>query len=270
MEEKLNSKCGVYLIVSPSNGRYVGSSKRLDKRFNRYKNLSCGKQTAIYSSLRKYGFENHKIKVLIYCNELDRLFWERVFGDIYLSSANFKNGLNIFLPGYDDVPPIVSDEHKLKISNLQKLRFSDPLERKRISEKTKRGFTDEVRKKMSEIHSKRCNTPEFKKARSEKQKKYFSSPEARIKISNSIKKFLSDNPDVKEKNYSALVKYYENNPEKRSLNAKNIHINNPNLGKEHGEKLKNTIKITLKQEKGQAKKQKFNFLTQVSIHYLKR
>ena len=127
---KLESKIGVYLIISPTGGRYVGSSKRLDKRFNRYKNLSCSRQSAIYASLSKHGWDKHKFSILIYCEEVDLLFWERCFGDIYLASANFTQGLNIVLPGYDDVPQHRTKEFNDKVSAIQKKRFENPESRR--------------------------------------------------------------------------------------------------------------------------------------------
>ena len=111
-----NSKPGVYLIVNPNNKRYVGSSVNLNRRFSRYRNLSCKNQPAIYASLKKHGYENHKVKILMYCNKEDLFFWERTFGDLYLSLADFDNGLNIQLPGYEDKPRIMTDEQKKKIS----------------------------------------------------------------------------------------------------------------------------------------------------------
>ncbi len=235
---KLESKIGVYLIVSPSNGRYVGSSKRLDKRFNRYKNLSCTKQKAIYASLNKYGVDAHKFSVLIYCDEVDLFFWERVFGDIYRASANFKNGLNLSLPSYDDVPVMITNESRISRSLAGKKRFENIEERRKVGEKSRLAYSNtELRKMVSEIHKIRCNTTEFKLERSLQQKTYFTSPEARKRTSDGVKKYLLNNPEQKEKNYSALTKFYENNPEKRGIYLKELHKNNPTAGKEHGEKL---------------------------------
>jgi len=221
--DELKSRCGVYLIVSPTNGRYVGSSKRLDKRFNRYKNYSCSKQSAIYASLKKYGHEKHKFSVLMYCDEVDLLFWERCFGDIYLASANFRNGLNIVLPGYNDVPQMRTKELNDKISKIQIERFKDPLQRQRTSERTKAGFTKEVKERMSKIHSDRYLNPELRKKRSDVRKAFYQRcPDAKIAASKKTKEVMALNPHLREKSKETFAKYYKENPDARKRNEKKV------------------------------------------------
>jgi group I intron endonuclease len=224
-EEDYNDNCGVYLIVSPTNGRYVGSSKSLKKRFNRYKNYSCSRQSAILASLKKHGFESHKIVVLMYCSEKELLFWERVFGDIYLASANFKNGLNITLPGYGDVPQVRTQEFKDRISLAQKERFSKTSERLKTSEATKRGFTIEVKQRMSEIHTKRFENPELRKNRSEARKRYYeNNPDAKAKASEITKQVMANRPELKQKAKETFSNYYKNNPEALIKEKKVINV----------------------------------------------
>lgn len=221
--EELNKKCGVYLIKSPSSGRYVGSSKNLPKRFNRYKNYSCSRQSAILASLKKYGFENHEIKVLMYCNEAELLFWERVFGDIYLASANFKNGLNITLPGYGDVPQVRTQEFRDRISQTQKRRFENVEEREKTAKATRAGFTEDVKAKMSKIHTERFNDPELRKQRSEVRKRYYiNNPDAKKSASETTKRVMEQRPELREKAKQTFAKYYEQNPEARKRNEKPI------------------------------------------------
>lgn len=219
----MNENCGVYIIINPNNKRYVGSSKSLNKRFNRYKNYSCSRQSAILASLKKYGHENHKFKILINCEEKDLLFWERVFGDIYLSSANFPNGLNITLPGYNDVPQVRADEFKKRVSDIQKNRFSNPEERIKTSLATKNGFTDEVKRKMSDLHKKRFENIELRKQRSSVRKEYYQkNPEARIRASEITKKNIEKNPNLRKIAADTFKKYYEQNPEARKMKQKKV------------------------------------------------
>jgi group I intron endonuclease len=240
LEEKdiLNNNCGVYLIVSPTNGRYVGSSKNLKKRFNRYKNYSCSRQSAILASLNKYGFEKHSFKVLYNCDESELLFWERVFGDIYLASANFPNGLNIALPGYNDVPAMRTQEWKDRISISQKERFKDPIQRQKTSIATKAGFTQEVKDKMSYEWKVRSNTDVFRKARSVSQKQYFSSPEARYKARQKTIAFFLNNPEAFKVQQSGIKKYYQDNPTARKDRMIQRFKDNPELAKQHSGKMK--------------------------------
>lgn len=234
----LSAKCGVYLITSPTKGRYVGSSKSLTKRFNRYKNYSCKNQPAILASLIRHRFENHKVKVLMYCEEKELFFWERVFGDLYLASVEFPNGLNITLPGYDDVPQVRSKEFRQRVSEIQKKRFQDPEERKKISEKTKLALADK-KELLSLIQKKKFEDPEQRRLMSERRKNYYKrNPDALKKMSEDAKQRFKDNPEFKDKVMSGIKKYYEENPGIRSLKAKQRHINNPGLGKEHSKRLK--------------------------------
>lgn len=234
----LNSDCGVYIIISPSGGRYVGSSKSIRKRWSRYKNCSCKSQSAILASLKKYRPENHIIKMLFYCEEKELFFWERIFGDIYLASANFKNGLNISLPGYGDVPEVRTEEFKRRVSQIQKKRFENPEERRRIGEKSKAAYSDPaLRKRQSEKLKEIYKNPELRKNRSRLQKEYFSSSEARESARQKTINYFKNNPDKIEVQQSGLKKYYIENPTVRKERMDNLYKNNPNLGKEHSIKL---------------------------------
>lgn len=227
-----NSRPGIYLIVNPNNKRYIGSSVNLTRRLSRYKNLSCKNQPAIYASLKKYGYENHKIKILMHCDRGDLLFWERAFGDMYLSLANFDNGLNIQLPGYDDIPRIMTEEQKKKISEQQKNRFLSDDERKRTSELTKKGFTEEVKRKLSETHKKRFKDPELRKKRSEDRKNYYiKNPEAKKSAAEKTIQAFKENPKLREKSKNTFKKFREENPNYYSEMMKKKYLDNPELGK---------------------------------------
>lgn len=120
---------GVYKITSPNNKTYVGSSIDIERRFKRYKRLSCKAQLRLYNSFIKYGVENHKFEVLFECN-IEQLFeHERKFGEYYNSLGN--NGLNCRLPKTDDIQKSFSEDalkrmslaHKGQIpTNLEQLR----------------------------------------------------------------------------------------------------------------------------------------------------
>jgi group I intron endonuclease len=239
MSDELSKHCGIYLIVSPSGGRYVGSSVSLLKRFNRYKNIAVRNQLAIYNSLKKYGPENHTFKVLFYCLPQERYFWERVFGDLYRSLADFPKGLNLTLPGYDDVPEAKAESLRQRISENQRIRFSDPEERKRNGEKTKQGLSDpEVRRRMSESTKKKFQNKEFLQEYKRKRKAYYENPESRQKAAEAARKHQAANPAAKERSLQALKDYYAENPDKAGIYAKTVLKGNKELAEAHGEKLK--------------------------------
>jgi len=58
-------KTGIYKITSPKGRIYIGQSKNINSRINRYKKLQCCRtQLFLYRSFLKYGVENHKFEIL--------------------------------------------------------------------------------------------------------------------------------------------------------------------------------------------------------------
>lgn len=76
----------IYKITNPSGKVYIGQTWNFEKRKKDYKWLgSVKKQPALYNSLIKYGFENHKIEVIhqlpedvsqTILNTYEYLYWE--------------------------------------------------------------------------------------------------------------------------------------------------------------------------------------------------
>jgi len=221
---QLNLNCGIYIIISPTNKRYIGSSKSLKKRFNRYKNYSCSRQSAILASLKKYGFDNHKVRVLFYCEESELLFWERVFGDIYRSLATFENGLNITLPGYGDVPQVRTKEFRDRVSETQKNRFKDNLERENISIKTKAALNSpDINKRIRDAQKRRYDNVDERIRRSETRKKYYeNNPDAKEAARQKTILAYQNNPNLREIAKNTFKKYYQENPDKRKLKEKKV------------------------------------------------
>jgi group I intron endonuclease len=151
---------GIYKITSPTNRVYIGQSVKIEDRIKSYKNLKCKEQPKIYKSLLKYGFENHKIEILIECdtNKLNEL--ERYYQEIYDS---IENGLNCIYTKTNDRSGKSSEETKLKISinntrpflgkkhtEESKLKMSNSLKGK----KTRLGaiLSQETKDKISNAH----------------------------------------------------------------------------------------------------------------------
>ena len=114
----MNREVFIYKITSPSKKVYIGSTLDLKDRFYRYKTLRVKNQTKIYNSLKKYGFENHKIDVLFKCNECCRNVYENFFGMKY--NVLGENGLNLKLPKLFDDVYSTSKETRIKISKAHK------------------------------------------------------------------------------------------------------------------------------------------------------
>jgi group I intron endonuclease len=61
---------GIYKITSPSQKVYIGQSFDLELRFRLYSKMRCTGQRSLYNSLKKYGYESHRIEV-IHCLPFD-------------------------------------------------------------------------------------------------------------------------------------------------------------------------------------------------------
>ena len=160
---------GIYKITSPLGYIYIGQSINIDYRFNVYKKLKCKSQLRIYNSFVKYGVDNHIFEIIEECcfdllNERER-YWQ----DFY--NVLSKEGLNCNLVSTNNLPKILSDETKLKISNsLTGLRHTEESKNKISKGLMGRVVSKETRDKISE---------------SNKNKEF--SIERRQKISNSLK-----------------------------------------------------------------------------------
>jgi group I intron endonuclease len=58
------AESGIYKITSPSGKMYIGQSSNINRRMTEHKYRAKSKNLKLYASLRKYGFENHKIEIL--------------------------------------------------------------------------------------------------------------------------------------------------------------------------------------------------------------
>lgn len=103
-------KCVIYKLTSPSGKVYIGQTVNLYLREIHYRKLHCRKQSAIYNSILKYGFENHKLEVIEEC-EREQLNEREIYWIAFYDS--FNNGLNLTIGGDSGIR---SKESNKKIS----------------------------------------------------------------------------------------------------------------------------------------------------------
>lgn len=219
---------GIYIIISPTNGRYIGSSTNLKKRFNRYKNLSCQNQYALYNSLKKYGVDNHTIKVLYYCDKSELLFWERIFADLYLSLADYPQGLNIRVPGYNDISKSLSKAGSDAVKAGCKKRWDNPEERRKTSERARKALQNKETIEKIRAASVSQWDDKARKNKSIERINYFkNNPEAKQLLIKANKAYFESNPKAREKSNKALIDYYDKNPQMRSELKKKFFAENP-------------------------------------------
>lgn len=82
---------GIYKITNPNGNVYIGQSTNLSERFREYKKVRCKTQIKLYASFIKYGFSNHNIEIIEYCDS-SALNEREIFHISFFNS--YKNGLN--------------------------------------------------------------------------------------------------------------------------------------------------------------------------------
>jgi group I intron endonuclease len=165
---------GIYKITSPSNRIYIGQSIKIEDRIKSYKNLRCKEQPKLYKSLLKYGFENHKIEVLIECNESKLNELERNYQEEYDS---IENGLNCIYTKTNDRSGKSSEETKLKIS----LNNTRPFLGKKHSEESILKISNSLKGKKARLGAVLSQETKDKISNSHKGKK--ASIETKLKMS---------------------------------------------------------------------------------------
>ena len=85
-------RSGIYKITNPEGKVYIGRSKNIDVRFDRYSRYkTLNLQPKLYGSFDKFGFENHIFEVIDINPELEAY---------YICKYNsYKNGLNCNIGG---------------------------------------------------------------------------------------------------------------------------------------------------------------------------
>lgn len=128
--------CGIYKITSPSGKIYIGKSVNVYKRFNEYKKIDSKiiGQTRLYRSLLKYGVDIHTFEIIEKCDITSLSNRERYWQDFY--EVISEKGLNCILEKSDNLPKILSEDTKIKLSKSLRESFTED-RRKKISEKNK-------------------------------------------------------------------------------------------------------------------------------------
>jgi group I intron endonuclease len=232
---------GIYKITSPTNKIYIGQSINIENRVLKYKLNDCKNQKILYSSLKKYGFDNHNFEILCYCEISELNDKERYYQDLY--SAIGLNGLNCKLTTCKDRSGLLSEETKRKISTSNKGRVISDKEKLRLktlnvgrkaSEETKMKMSLSKVGKQSAMLNKK-HSKETKQKMSENNSRFWLNKnrdlETKKKISEKLKgNVLSEETKQKIKNNSPKFwlgkKLSTEHKQKLSLAKKNVKSNN--------------------------------------------
>jgi group I intron endonuclease len=202
----------IYKITSPSGKIYIGQTNDIEKRKIHYEKLLCKAQRLLYSSIKKYGWDNHKLEVLLEVNDVSELLQLEI-ETIFKHKTNTVrhpngNGMNL-TDGGEGVSGPKSNEWKNKMKEKwaskeyrEKLsKIFNTLEHKEICRNRQIGkkLSEETKNKMKE----RWDSNEYKEKMSIKLKKpkIPRTLEHSLKISKSNKgKIFSDEHKTKLRN----------------------------------------------------------------------
>lgn len=167
---------GIYKITSPSNKIYIGQSINIEDRLKRYKYFISKKQTKLYYSISKYGYDAHKFEVVEECevenlNERER-YWQDYFDCL-------TSGLNCRLTATKDISGYISKESKKKMSEIKIGTVRTQETKDKISKfRTGMKFSEETKQRMKTA---------------QQNKNYKHSEETLLKLSNAKKGKVSNN-----------------------------------------------------------------------------
>lgn len=226
-----NIKNGIiYMITSPSNKIYIGSTINFKRRITHYKSTLGKSQIKLYNSFNKHGFNNHKFEIIWEGPIEEMLKYETLigFGFNVLEPEN----LNCKLPKLGDKYNFVSDETRKKMSSWQigRKMSNESKQKMSISNKKRPPMSDITKRKIGEAVKNRSEELKFQislKNKGKKRNKEFCenlskrflghkvSSETRLKLSIANKgKKLSEETKLKMSKNSNRLKMSESNKQK--------------------------------------------------------
>lgn len=202
-----NFNTGIYQIVNLVNGkRYIGSALKINQRKNQhFIAFKYNRNHNIYlqRAYNKYGKNNFKFEILLYCSKLDLTFYEQRAIDAY----DFKILYNISPTAGNCVGVKHSEQSRINMSEAHKGKTHSPEQKAKISKIMKnRIISEEHRRKLSVANKGRI-IPEYEKIKMKKNA-------LRGEKNSRFNKHGKDNPLSKavyqiDKNTNEIIKEWE-------------------------------------------------------------
>lgn len=182
----------IYKITSPTGKIYIGQSWDINKRLYSYKKVYCTGQPKLYNSIKKYGWDNHMIKIVsILPNDIDQSVldqYESVYHELYIS-CNVKT-MNVREPGKGGR---LSVDSKIKIGLANKGK--QPMLGKKHTEETKLKMS--IAQSLNSGMRGKTLTEEHKKCISEWSKKPRPNRQGKPTWNKGLKNTISDETRLK-------------------------------------------------------------------------
>lgn len=153
---------GIYMILGPNNGEYIGSAVNINKRWVQHRsdlNLGIHKNKHLQSAWYKYGEFAFTFTVLEYCDRSVLLEREQVHLDALFAFSD--NPYNILPTAGSNLGRKWSDETKSKQSKAKQGKRLSESTRKLISEALKKYTFTDIHKNNISKNSKGKNAKTF-------------------------------------------------------------------------------------------------------------
>ena len=142
------AQSGIYKITSPSGKIYIGQSSNIERRMIEHKYRSKAKNLKLYSSLRKYGIENHIIKVLFLSeNKYEKDRMEGIYIRYYNTIENGLNHIDVLSGGSGFTGKKHTEENILK--SKERMKGYEPINA--IKKRMKKVFCGHTNKNYESI-----------------------------------------------------------------------------------------------------------------------
>jgi group I intron endonuclease len=163
---------GIYKITNPKGAIYIGQSTNIENRKYYYSKKSCYNQPKLYSSIEKYGFDNHKFEIIWLCKITELNYFERKYQLKY--NVISRENLNLRITTDDDRSGHLSNETKLKLS-IANTGANSPSYGMKRSEETKKKMSNALMgnkrwlgKTLTEEHRQKISKANIGKSMSKK------------------------------------------------------------------------------------------------------
>lgn len=152
-----NEITGIYRILSPANGVYIGQSRKMKQRFSNHRNLFCAAHRKLYASLVEHGARNHRFEIAhqlpidVSQEVLDEyeIFYRQQYEDCGFEMLNMQTGGLKGRPS-EESRRRLSESHMGKQSRKPGFKHSEETRAKLSSKRRLRQTKESTRAKMSE------------------------------------------------------------------------------------------------------------------------
>jgi len=109
-------KWTIYKIINPKGRIYIGKTNNFKKRLGDYRNVNCSNQKLVYKSLKKYGFQNHKIEIKTSKNGDSAA--SKIVINIDSDNEDINDALDKAQEKIDEAREKIEDAETIDISNI--------------------------------------------------------------------------------------------------------------------------------------------------------